>query len=420
MRARSPYRQVLSHGTFRRLLFGQIVSLFGDFLALFAVLDWLAFRQHAGPAAITMLTFWALLPLAIFSPLAGALVDRWNVKWTMIGSDAGRAGLIALLLTVHQISAIYIIFAVMGVLSSAFQPARSVMVKLLVPDEELIAANGLLQQSVLLTRVLAMPAAGLLVAAFGSRLCFWADIASFAVSAATVYSIAVPSPVARARKQAGLLAELGEGLRFLAERPRLAWTVGALGIALFTSTSMTPLLAVYVRDRLAAGSLFFGLLSGLVGAGAVVGIQMLPRLRGGRDDSQMVFRGLAVLAGSALLLALIRTAIPVGAGAFGIGFGIALVLTPAQTLLQIQTPLPMLGRVSSTVLAVISTAQLGGVALSGRWAEAAGVRSVFLGCAALTGVCALFPRFSRASWSGGSPAAESVRLAEVQRSEQPG
>jgi DHA3 family macrolide efflux protein-like MFS transporter len=398
------YRTVLRNSGYRRLLFGQVISIWGDFLALFAVMDLLAFRLHAGPAAVIMLSFWALLPQAMFSPIAGGLVDRWDFKRTLVGSDFARALLVTPLLFFHQLPVIYVIFMGLGIGSSLFSPARSILMKLLVADEELIAANGLLQQAFLLSRMLAMPAAGLLVAFLGPTGCFRVDIASFLISGLMILSIPVRRPPKPERKWAHFGTDLREGLRFLVGSPALSGMVCALGMALFAGSSMTPLLALYVRDRMPTNSLFFGILAGLVGAGAIAGIQTIPVLRRRFDDFQLVLWGLMTLAGSALLMALLQSEVLVAGGAFGIGFGIGLILTPAQTLLQRRTPLPVLGRVSSAVDAVISLAQLGGMVLSGACAQAAGIRAVFLGCTLLTGASAIVLKAVRAKRPADFPA----------------
>jgi hypothetical protein len=69
------FKAVLGERSVRRLWFAHLVSIFGDFLAVFAV-------------------FAIVLPLAVISPLAGVFVDKWNVKWTMLASDTVRGVLV--------------------------------------------------------------------------------------------------------------------------------------------------------------------------------------------------------------------------------------------------------------------------------------------------------------------------------------
>jgi DHA3 family macrolide efflux protein-like MFS transporter len=69
----------------------QALSLFGSSLVQFALIWWLT--QKTGSAtALAVASLAGMLPQVLFSPFAGALVDRWNRRWVMIGAD----GLIAL------------------------------------------------------------------------------------------------------------------------------------------------------------------------------------------------------------------------------------------------------------------------------------------------------------------------------------
>src|ERR1035438_2222905 len=84
-------RQALAIPDFRKLWLAQMVSIFGDFLALYAVLSAMSFRMHATARAITLVSVFFLLPMAFIGPVAGVFVDRWNPKRTLVTSDLARA-----------------------------------------------------------------------------------------------------------------------------------------------------------------------------------------------------------------------------------------------------------------------------------------------------------------------------------------
>jgi MFS family permease len=84
---------VLRFPIMRRLWTAQIVSTFGDFLALFAVINFLTFHLNAQPEQVTGLQIAYLLPIAVLGILAGVFVDRWPLKPTLVTSDLIRAGL---------------------------------------------------------------------------------------------------------------------------------------------------------------------------------------------------------------------------------------------------------------------------------------------------------------------------------------
>src|SRR5437762_5726870 len=91
------FREVLGLLVMRRVWYAQLVSLFGDFLALFAVLSVVTYRMHGTPTQVTGVSIAYMLPLAVLGPLSGVFVDRWPVKPTLVASDLIRAALVLLL-----------------------------------------------------------------------------------------------------------------------------------------------------------------------------------------------------------------------------------------------------------------------------------------------------------------------------------
>ena len=84
---------VLGITVMRRIWYAQIVSLLGDFLALFAVISVVSFKMHGTASQVTGVQIAYMLPLALLGPLAGVFVDRWPTKPTLVGSDLIRAAL---------------------------------------------------------------------------------------------------------------------------------------------------------------------------------------------------------------------------------------------------------------------------------------------------------------------------------------
>ena len=66
-------------------------SLFGSQLVQFALVWWLTEKTGSG-LVLTMATLAAVLPQVVLGPFVGALVDRWDRRWTMILADGGVAG----------------------------------------------------------------------------------------------------------------------------------------------------------------------------------------------------------------------------------------------------------------------------------------------------------------------------------------
>jgi len=376
-------KTILQYKPFRTLWLAQFVSVFGDFLALFAVISLITFRWHGTPVQVTTVTMAFVLPMAVISPIAGVFVDHWNVKRLMIASDLIRAVLILMLVFVHNVSQISAIFFVLSSVSSFFAPAQSVTLRTIVPADSLLAANALMMQAFYIVRLLSPAAAGALVAWLTEKSCFYIDIASFVFSAAMISTLSLIRPArAQGEKTVKSLAQdFLAGNKFIFTHAGLAFVFIAMAVAMFALSSFSPLISIYIRDTLHAGTFMFGLISAMVGVGMIVGTQLVTRLAGSGPKSYVVMGGLFLLGLGAGLLGAFRNTAMAAVSTFAMGFGIAFVWIPAQTMSQQETPPQMVGRVSSTFMSLIAMSQVFGLMLSGYLAQKLGIRPVFIACA---------------------------------------
>jgi dTMP kinase len=86
----------VARGPFLRLWIAQTVSLFGDFIAAFAVQVAVVFRMHGSARDATGVLLASLAPAIVLGPVAGVFADRWDPRRTMIVSDVARGVLILL------------------------------------------------------------------------------------------------------------------------------------------------------------------------------------------------------------------------------------------------------------------------------------------------------------------------------------
>jgi len=377
-------KDVIALVPFRRLAIGQLVSTFGDFLAIFAIFSIVSFRLHGSPAQVAGIMIAYMLPAGFVSPAAGVFVDRWNVKRTMIASDLIRSVLILILIRSTSLWSIYGVLIALSTVSSFFIPAQTIGLRSLVPPAGLMAANALNMQIMQLTTIITPGIAALLVKGLGEKFCFWLDAGSFVFSAAMVSTIAIgrAAPVAK-KALATVFADLHEGLRYIFTHASLGFTILSMGAGLFAIRCFSALIAVYVRDILHADTGLFGSVSVLVGVGMIVGTQFVTRMAKSFYKERLMMTGLFVVAFGILMLAIFGNVPITVAATLTIGVGVALIIISAQTLMQGQTPLDMLGRVTSTMMSVLSFAQVGGLALSGSIAQVVGIRNSYYATSAL-------------------------------------
>ncbi|MBI3360855.1 MAG: MFS transporter, partial [Chloroflexi bacterium] len=101
--------------------FGQVISLFGTAMTQFAMTIW-AWKLTGSATALALVGFFNFGPTVLLSPIAGALVDRWNRKLVMMLSDlaAGLSTVAILLLYVSGHLQIWHLW-IAGAFSGAFQ-----------------------------------------------------------------------------------------------------------------------------------------------------------------------------------------------------------------------------------------------------------------------------------------------------------
>ncbi len=184
--------------TFLTIWAGQLVSLTGSGLTGFALGVWV-YQSTGSVTQFALISLFTALPGIVFSPVAGALVDRWDRRRAMILSDTG-AGMctlvVAILLVLNRLE-VWHIYALMALSStfSAFQwPAYSAATTMLVPQEQLGRASGLVQMGQAFAQIASPVLAGALMGVIHIGGVILIDFATFLVALATMLVVRIPRP----------------------------------------------------------------------------------------------------------------------------------------------------------------------------------------------------------------------------------
>ncbi len=319
---------VLRVATMRRLWYAQIVCVFGDFLALFAVITVITFKLHATAQQVTGLQIAYLLPIALLGvisrrlrrPLAGQAHAGLQRLHSAPACPAAAL--------VHNVYGFYAVLASISIISSFFGPAQGVAIRSAVPFHGLRSANALMQQVMFIMRII-----GPSVAASWSR--------PSARAVATCWTPPVSSPPARssprsrssfrasrqvsraeliAEEKSGvarILADMKEGASFIFHHTALLFVIVALAAGMFVMGCFGPLIAVYVRDNLHASTKTFGITIAMIGVGLLIGVNTLNTLAKRMKNTLQVYLGLGGIAlGTALLAVRCRPWPPASSAAF--------------------------------------------------------------------------------------------------------
>jgi MFS transporter, DHA3 family, macrolide efflux protein len=381
------FRELLKNRAIKRLWLAQIVSIFGDFLAIFAVYSVVTFKMHGNANQVGMILVAYLLPLAIVSPIAGVYVDRWNVRWTMIASDVIRGVLVLELLFASDLYAIYAVLFLLSSVSAFFVPAQSVATRAIVPVAGLMAANALMAQVVPAMQIISPSIAGLLVQTAGANSCFLFDSFSFFFSAGMVFTIAiVREKPAAGQAVTSILSSMRQGMSFIFTHAAISFVVISIAAGMFAIRCFGALLSVYVRDILSSNAAMYGVLNSMVGIGMIGASQFMPGLARKHSARLLVICGLGGMGLAVLVMAALTTVPSTAACMLGLGFFAAFITIPSQTLIQKETPQAMLGRVSSSLMSVMTFSQVIAMLVAGPVAKSAGIRNLYYGSAAMLAI----------------------------------
>jgi DHA3 family macrolide efflux protein-like MFS transporter len=260
--------------------FGQFISLIGSGLTSFA-LDFWVYEQTKSVTQFTLTALFTTLPGLLISPIAGALVDRWDRRWTMILSDAGSA-LATLFITLVlftgtiQIWHIYISISIISVCNVFQKLAGATTTALLVPKKNLGNASGLVQIGESASELFLPALAGILVFKFQLQGVLLIDFATYLCSLAALLIVRFPKRKTTSKNSnegkqglGSLKRDVMYGWNYIVTRP------GLLGLLIYFAISnfLVGIVSILIIPMLLAfvSSATVGTILSIAGIGTLVG-----------------------------------------------------------------------------------------------------------------------------------------------------
>lgn len=269
-------------GAFIFIWVGQAVSMLGSGMTQFALTIW-AYQMTGEATALALVGFFSYAPSLLVSPVAGALVDRWNRKLVMMLSDlaAGLSTIAVLILySTGQLQIWHL--CVTGAFAGAFGafqfPAFSAAMSLMVPKEQYARANGLVSLAESATIIVAPVLAGLLLTLIGITGIMLIDIVTFVFAVLAVAAVAIPQPEESAsgrEAQGNLWNESVYGFHYIWERKSLLGIQLTFTISNFFFSIGMVLVPPMILARTGNNELILGTVQSCLGIGGVVGALVL-------------------------------------------------------------------------------------------------------------------------------------------------
>ncbi|MGX4655162.1 MFS transporter [Micromonospora sp. SCSIO 07396] len=373
---------LLRQHDFRSLWLGAVASQFGARMALVALPLVAAGPMHASAWQVGLVGTLGTVAFLVVGLPAGAVVDRVRQRRLLIGTDLGRAVLVASLAVPvasggTALGQVYVVVLGVGVLTVFFDVAHQSYLPRVVRADELVEANARLSTTLAVAQVAGPALAGLAVDLAGTRPAVVAIAVGFAGSAAYLARIRAvdtrPVPAGRSR----LAGQIRDGVAYVLRHRvlrLLALAGGAYNMFALVVQTMVPVrLVSELGASPATASAYFS----AGGAGGILGAVVARRLVRRLGLYRAVWLCLLVTAPFALLTPLIDSVggIWLAAGGYLVLWAGATASNVAQVSLRQQLcPPDLLGRMNATMRFLLGGAMPVGALAGTVLGAAAGAR----------------------------------------------
>ena len=388
---------VLSNVGFLLLWVGQLTSQLADriFVYVLMVIIYQSTHSILG-VSLPLLSFG--IPSVLISPWAGIMADRFNRKWILVISDLTRGLLILLIIPLIAKSLLWIFLVSLLVYSAAqfFAPAETSSIPELVEKHNLIVANSLFMITWMASSVVGLGLGAPIVNLLNENKTLMVSAVLYFVSTAAIILIPI-KPREQTLVKSHVLADIRTGFEFIRRNQVVRYSLLKLFVAAAAVATLSVLAISYASDVLMIGERNFGYLIIVIGAGMLVGMFTLEKLRhyfklGTIVVASFLMSGLVLM--SLALVKDIRVAVIL---IFLLGLGNIYITSSIQTILQHKVPRQIRGRVFGVQNMLVNSAFTLPVVLFGFIADVWGILlaiSVLGGLVLLTGLAGLFlPKF---------------------------
>lgn len=344
-------------------------------------MGWLVLDLTNSEASLGLAGAVSGFPTLFLAAFAGVLVDRMDRKLLLTAGNLANAGVafvLAILATTGLVEYWHVlVLALIGGTALTIQmPAAQAVLSSIVDRTAIGNAVALNSAQYNLLRIAAPGVAGLFIAAGSLALGFWVNAIAMLIVAVLNVSLRVPDERSAEIVRPAMLTELKDGIRYVASNRVLATIVLLPGVpALFVLNYLT-FFPIYARDILEVGPAGYGLLTGAIGVGAVIGAMSIATFRPSGGSGKLVVGGLAIV-GLALATFAVSRSLPLSMlalaflGMFQVSF-----YSTTNTLIQVLVPPRLRGRVLSLyLLTSIGLIPIGNL-VAGAIAEHVGVEPV--------------------------------------------
>jgi MFS family permease len=375
---------VLRKRNYGLLWVSQLISMIGSW-ALFTALPFYVYNLTGSVLATGIMFMIQVVPPLVLGSVAGVFVDRWDRRWTMIGTNLIQGVVLLILLGVRSVDLIWLVYLAGFLESTAaqfFGPANNALLPTLVEEDQLLTANSLDSLGENTARLIGPSLGGLLLASTGLKGVVFLNFGTYLLAALLIYLIRVPAesvlPAAEGEGSAGRVLsefwrEFVAGLKLVTGKPAIARLFLVVGIAGLGDSILTVLLIPFYQDIVGIGSTEFGIVLTVRGVAGILGGIVIGAIGSKFKPFKMISFGL--IGTGVAVVAIVVWPIYIVSLLIMILLSVPLMawLITAQTWLQVNAPREFLGRVFGVYGTLSALLRLIGMAFASGLGDTLGI-----------------------------------------------
>lgn len=338
------------HRNYRLFFLGQTISLVGSWMQAVAQ-GWLVLLLSDSAFILGLVGVLNTLPLLLFSFWGGVVADQVDKRRLLLVTNTAGL-LLALLLGLLTATGWIAIWQVLiltflaGTYLAFDIPGRQSFIIQLVGKDDLPNAIALNSSLFNATRALGPAVAGVLIASVGLANCFFLNALSFVAPLICLSLMRLPARP-QPENRPGVWQGARELLGYLYQHLALGWLLFLVASNAVLALSYTVLLPMIARDVLHSGPRGYGFLMTANGLGAFLGALVLATFIRRQAPMRFFLGGTGLMLLSLALFGWSRWYLPSWLCLFGAGFGMTVHISVANSLLQLNVPDQLRGRVMS-------------------------------------------------------------------------
>ncbi|UJG44155.1 MAG: MFS transporter [Candidatus Heimdallarchaeum endolithica] len=274
---------LLKSWDFSAIFFGGFINNVGSYFTTIGIIFFALeltkdLPKEVATQEVALLTTFTLIPMLLLGPIGGAIADRIDRKKILYITDLIGGFAAFSLFFSYRIWHLYIFSIINASVRQFFYPAKQASLPKIVKREQLLSANGFIQSTQQLSRIIGPLAAGFTVAAFGLKIAFLVDGVSYLISSLMIMTISTnlkPKKNGERITMNHVFTDLKDGFKMVMTDKILRFIIIIFFFTILAIGFLDPLIVPYIDFEFGLGEKDFGMLmsfsavSGIIAALAI-------------------------------------------------------------------------------------------------------------------------------------------------------